>query len=263
MTDKKINDAKLERVIRKIKRCLALSASSNETEAATAMRQAQALMREYRLTEIDVHLSDVGEVESECSRVKRRPTWDRQLGSIVGEAFSVRSFSRRQWCKSTSRIIECELYVGVNPAPQIAMYAYEALLTKLTTARREYVSRVRKGEQRSDYSPETAGNHFALAWVSAVYEKIHQLVPRGEGDQAIGMDSTGQDLMAVEAQHHAPIEQFLSDREIGKARKTREVELDLNAHIAGLLAGERVELNPGMTHPGQAVLRIRSSTDHI
>jgi len=69
--------------------------------------------------------------------------------------------------------------------------------------------------------------------------------------------------MAVEAQNHALIEQFLSGREIGKARKTREVELDLNAHIAGLLAGERVELNPGMTHPGQAVLRIRSGTDHI
>lgn len=263
MTEQQHDESKLERVIRKIKRCLALSKSSNETEAATAMRQAQALMREYRLTEIDVHLSDVGEVESECSRVKRRPTWDRQLGSIAGEAFSVRSFSRRQWCKSTSRIIECELYVGVNPAPQIAMYAYEALLTKLTIARREYVSRVRKGEQRSDYSPETAGDHFALAWVSAVYEKIHQLVPRGEEDQAIGMDSTGRDLMAVEAQDHALIEQFLSGREIGKARKTREVELDLNAHIAGLLAGERVELNPGMTHPGQAVLRIRSSTDHI
>ena len=58
MPDKKIDDAKLERVIRKIKRCLALSASSNETEAATAMRQAQALMREYRLTELDVQLSD-------------------------------------------------------------------------------------------------------------------------------------------------------------------------------------------------------------
>lgn len=263
MTEQQHDESKLERVIRKIKRCMALSKSSNENEAATAMRQAQALMREYRLTEIDVHLSDVGEVESESSRPMRRPTWDRQLGAIVGEALNVRSFARRQWCRSTSRIIERELYVGVNPAPQIAMYAYEALLTKLMIARREYVSRVRKGEQRSDYSPETAGDHFALAWVSAVYEKIHQLVPRGEEDPALGRHSTGRDLMAIETQDQALIEQFLSGRNIGKARKTREVELDLNAHIAGLLAGERVELNPGMTHPGQAVLRIRSSTDHI
>lgn len=92
---------------------------------------------------------------------------------------------------------------------------------------------------------------------------MRQLVPRGEEAPAISEHSTGRDLMAVEAQDQALIEQFLSGRKIGKTRKTREVELDLNAHIAGLLAGKRVELNPGMTHPGQAVLRIRSSTDHI
>lgn len=259
MTEQQHDESKLERVIRKIKRCLALSKSPNETEAATAMRQAQALMREYRLTEIDVHLSDVGEVESGSSRAKRRPTWDRDLGSIVGDAFGVRSFSRRQWCASTLKIIERELYVGVNPAPQIAMYAYEALLTKLKIARREYVSQVRAGKQRSDYSPETAGDHFALAWVSAVHHKIHELVPRGEEDPAIGQHSSGQDLVAVEAQDKALIEQFLAGRKIGKARKAREVQLDLDAQIAGLLAGQRVELNPGMAHAGQVVPQLSHS----
>jgi hypothetical protein len=38
MTKQQHNESKLEQVIRMIKRCLALSASSNETEAATAMR---------------------------------------------------------------------------------------------------------------------------------------------------------------------------------------------------------------------------------
>ncbi|MFV3406359.1 hypothetical protein ACNFIC_20770 [Pseudomonas sp. NY15463] len=140
--------------------------------------------------------------------------------------------------------------MGVNPAPQIAMYAYEALLTKLTIARREYVSQVRSGKQHSDYSPETAGDHFALAWVSAVHDNIHQLVPCGEEDPAIGHQTTGRDLIAVKAQDNALIEQFLAGREIEKARKTRQVELDLNAQIAGLLAGQCVELNPGLA-PGQ------------
>lgn len=256
MTDSHHEDSKLERIIRKIKRCLALSKSSNENEAATAMRQAQALMREYRLTEMDVHLSDVGEVESEKARAKRRPTWDQHLGSIVGEAFGVRSFSMRRWCKSTSRIMDRELFVGVNPAPQIAMYAYEALLTKLTQARREYVSQVRAGKQRSSYSPETAGDHFALAWVSAVHDKIHELVPRGEEDLAISQHSNGRELVAVEEKDKALIEQYLSGREIGKARKAREIDLDLDAQIAGLLAGRRVDLNPGLTTGGQEALQI-------
>ena len=256
MTDQQHDESKLERVIRKIKRCLALSKSSNENEAATAMRQAQALMREYRLTEMDVRLSDVGEVESEKSRANRRPTWDRHLSGIVARVFGVRPLSYRHWCKSTGRMVERALFVGVTPAPQIAMYAYEALLTKLTLARREYASQVRAGKLRSAYSPDTAGDHFALAWVSAVHGKIHELVPRGEEDPALAQHSSGRDLVAVEEQDKALIDQYLSGQEIGKARKVRARELDLNAQIAGLLAGQRVELNPGLATGGQETLQL-------
>ncbi|MFK0090686.1 DUF2786 domain-containing protein [Pseudomonas sp. NPDC090755] len=259
MTEQQHDESKLERVIRKIKRCLALSKSSNENEAATAMRQAQSLMREYRLTEMDVRLSDVGEVESEKARAKRRPTWDRHLSSIVAKAFGVRSLSRRHWCDSTARVVDRAMFVGVTPAPQIALYAYEALLTKLTLARREYVSQVRAGKRRSSYSPETAGDHFALAWVSAVHGKIHELVPRGEEDPALAQHSNGRDLVAVEAQDKALIEQYLAGREIGKARKVREIDLDLNAQIAGLLAGQRVELHPGLATGGESQLQLASA----
>lgn len=256
MTEQLHDESKLERIIRKIKRCLALSKSSNETEAATAMRQAQALMREYRLTEMDVRLSDVGEVESEKARAKRRPTWDRDLSAIVAQVFGVSPLSRRQWCDSTSRVVDRAVFVGVTPAPQIAMYAYETLLAKLTLARREYVSQVRAGKLRSAYSPETAGDHFALAWVAAVHGKIHQLVPRGEEGPGLAQHSTGRDLVAVEAQDKALIEQCLAGKEIGKARKGPKIELDLNAQIAGLLAGQRVELNPGLANAGQDQLQL-------
>jgi len=50
MSAQLIDEKKLERAIRKIKHCLALAQSANENEAATALRQAQALMREYRLS---------------------------------------------------------------------------------------------------------------------------------------------------------------------------------------------------------------------
>lgn len=258
MTDQQHDESNLERVIRKIKRCLALSKSSNENEAATAMRQAQALMRDYRLTEMDVRLSDVGEVESEKYRTNRRPTWDRQLSAIVARAFGVRPLDVRHWCKSAGRVVSRASFVGVTPAPQIAMYAYEALLIKLSQARREYVSQVRAGKRRSGYSPETAGDHFALAWVSAVHGKIHELVPRGEEDQALPQHSSGRDLVAVEAQDKALIEQYLAGKEIGKARKVPELELDLDAQIAGLLAGQRVDLNPGLATGGEPQLQLAS-----
>ncbi|MBC3410731.1 DUF2786 domain-containing protein [Pseudomonas sp. SWRI51] len=258
MTEQEHDESKLERVIRKIKRCLALSKSSNENEAATAMRQAQALMREYRLTELDVRLSDVSEVESEKARANRRPTWDRHLSGIVAQVFGVRPLSYQHWCKSSGRRVDRALFVGVSPAPQIAIYAYEALLVKLTLARREYVALVRSGKRHSSYSPETAGDHFALAWVSAVHGKIHELLPRGEEDPGLTHHSDGRDLVAIETQDKALIDQYLAGQEIGKARKAPKVELDLDAQIAGLLAGQRVELNPGMAHSGQAQAQIAS-----
>lgn len=259
MTEQQHDESKLERVIRKIKRCLALSKSSNENEAATAMRQAQALMREYRLTELDVRLSDVDEVQSEKSRANRRPTWDRHLSGIVARVFGCRPLSYKHWCESSGRMVERALFVGVMPAPQIAMYAYETLLTKLTQARRDYVASVRSGMRRSAYSPETAGDHFAIAWVSVVHGKIHQLVPCGEEDPAIEQHSNGRDLVAVESQDKALIEQYLSGKEIGKQRKARAVELDMAAQIAGMLAGQRVELNPGMAHAGHVAAQISHS----
>lgn len=139
------------------------------------------------------------------------------------------------------------------------MYAYEALLVKLTLARREYVALVRSGKRRSDYSPETAVDHFALAWVSAVQGKLHELLPRGEEDPALTHCSDGRDLVAVEAQDQALIEQYLAGQEIGKARKAPKVELDLTAQIAGLLAGQRVELNPKLATAGQDQFRLESA----
>lgn len=245
MSENQIDPKKLERAIRKIKHCLALSQSSNENEAATAMRQAQALMREYQLTETDVKLSDVGEVESSMSRAERRPLWDQHLSAVVASVFNVKSLRYKHWCNIKSRRVERATFVGVSPAQHIALYAYETLLARLTLARKEYVAGVRSGRYRSGYSASTAGDHFAIAWVGQVHSKLQELVPRGEEDVALPQ-AVGQGVVAVEAQHQTLIQAYLADQKIGKARKARESELDLDAQIAGMLAGRRVDLHAGL-----------------
>lgn len=251
MEAKQPDESKLERVIRKIKRCLALSKSANEHEAATAMRQAQALMREHRLSETDVRASDVGEVESSMSRATRRPIWDRHLSVVVAKAFGCKTLRYTHWCEATQRRVERATFVGVAPAHQIALYAYETLLAKVTQARQEYASGVRAGKYRSAYSPGTAGDHFAVAWVGAIWSKLDALVPKGEADEAQPLHGNGTDLVAVAAQDQALIEHFLSDKQIGKARKAGPMELDLNAQIAGLLAGQKVDLHAGLATGGE------------
>lgn len=257
MTNNQIDEKKLERVIRKIKHCLALAQSSNENEAATALRQAQALMREYRLTEIDVKLSDVGEVDSTFARAERQPTWARDLSASVADVFGCRSLRKRRWCKIKNRVMERASFVGITPAQHIALYAYEALLAKLTQARREYVAGVRSGKHRSSYSAETAGDHFALAWVAQVYGKLQALIPRGEEDGPA--PSNGQDMVVIQSQDKALIEEFLTSKGVGEARKSREFELDLDAQIAGMLAGRDVELHVGLTQAGEVLAALPGS----
>ncbi|WP_321354642.1 DUF2786 domain-containing protein [Pseudomonas extremaustralis] len=258
MSAQQINEKKLERAIRKIKHCLALAQSANENEAATALRQAQALMREYRLTEMDVKLSDVGEVESDLYRAKRRPAWDQQLSIAVADAFNCTTLRRRKWSSAKGQVVECATFVGVSPAQNIALYAYEALHTKLTQDRKTYCSGVRSDIHRSQYSAETAGDHFALAWVWEVQSKLKALVPQGD-DDSLGHPATGQDLVAIQAQDKALIGEYLATQEIGKSRKGKSVEMDLNAQIAGMLAGQKVELHAGLARGGNETLALSAS----
>ena len=58
-----------EKILDKIKKCLALASSANEHEAAAALRQAQKLMAQFGLTETDVTLADVGEVRQQAQNV--------------------------------------------------------------------------------------------------------------------------------------------------------------------------------------------------
>ena len=255
MSAQQIDEKKLERAIRKIKHCLALAQSANENEAATALRQAQALMREYRLTEMDVKLSDVGEVESALFRAKRRPAWDQQLSIAVADAFNCTTLRRRKWSQSKCQLIECATFVGVSPAQNLALYAYEALHTKLTHARKRYCSAVRSGVHRSQYSAETAGDHFALAWVWEVQSKLKALVPQGD-DDPLDHTATGHELVAIQAQDKALISEYLASQNIRESRKSKGVELDLNAQIAGMLAGRKVELHAGIARGGEDTLAL-------
>lgn len=50
-----------DEALQKIKKCLALAASPEQHEAAAAMRQAQKLMQQFGLSEVDVSLADVSE----------------------------------------------------------------------------------------------------------------------------------------------------------------------------------------------------------
>lgn len=78
-----------EHILRKIKACLRLAASSNPNEAASALRQAQAMMRAHGITHAEALNVDMAEVDTRYRgrclppRSSSWQTW-RPLPSEVG-----------------------------------------------------------------------------------------------------------------------------------------------------------------------------------
>ena len=76
-----------DRILRKIERCLALSQSSNEHEAGTALRHAQRLMDEYGISTIDVAASAIDQMKVSTSAGCNPPIWLERLATMINTAF--------------------------------------------------------------------------------------------------------------------------------------------------------------------------------
>jgi hypothetical protein len=87
-----------QKIIVKLQKLLALSASDNENEAALAMKKAEALMREYNLSVADVALdgsgAHVGSAEVYGS-TKSSQTWEVFLGGTIAKTFNGRAIRTR------------------------------------------------------------------------------------------------------------------------------------------------------------------------
>jgi hypothetical protein len=157
-----------DQALSKIKKCLALAKSSNQHEAAAAMRHAQKLMAEHSLTETDVSLDDVSEAPASTQLNSITP-WETLLSSMIAEAFGCDHFGRvsRHLTKAlnvaTKRVY---IFVGVGAAPQVASYAYEVLARQCA---RDRLAHIRKQPRACKPITKTArGDEFAYGWVMGV-----------------------------------------------------------------------------------------------
>ena len=217
--------------LKKIKKCLALSRSANEHEAAAALRQAQALMREHGLREKDVSLTDVAEVKVKaCSTAAN--AWELRLVSVIADAFGCETFGllagrynhagnyvrSRHW-----------VFVGMHAAPSVAGYACEVLLRQCAKARLAHIAK-----QPRNCKPITKtarGDAFAMGWVSAASQLVERFA-QPEADKAL--------LLNYIEQQHGELKSDKA-RNVAKVRKT-----DWGHYSAGHRSGENAQLQPGV-----------------
>jgi hypothetical protein len=158
-----------EQAIAKIKKCLQLTRSGNPTEAATALRQAQALMRAHGLDEQGVALASVAEA---TVRARFQPVlaWEANLAQLIAEAYGCDVITTSK--SNETRLLRYWKFIGVNALPQIAGYAFEALSGQLVRARLAHMAR-----QSRNCKPTTRtarGDAFALGWVRGVQALVER-----------------------------------------------------------------------------------------
>jgi len=224
-------------VIEKIKKCLALSKSANQHEAAAAaLRQAMAFMEKYKIDADDPELLGIAEV-SILGSGSQKPT--------VFEAVLANSIAKMMGCKailSGDIKITKDLYfkkvatwtfIGFDPAPEIASYAFDVLFRQLKKARSVFISENLKRVQIKANKVKRA-DLFCEGWVLEATKLVSDLNPDKEKiDQ----------IQAYVQQKHKVRNSEPTDRNKKTNTNTDRAQNDLHA---GRQAGKSAKLNNAM-----------------
>jgi len=214
-------------ILRKIKACLRLAASSNANEAAAALRQAQAMMAKHGVDAVEV--SGVGEAEALTRSRGAEPARSIcLLAQVCARGFGAHIVIVTDYGRTAVR------FYGVDGAAEVAAYAFTVLRRQLDCDRLKHVARVRKRGNR-----EARGETFAHAWVCAVAG----LFP------GVAMDEAKRLAIRELIRLRHPVTDTCSGRDLTKHGKASDDDA-----WAGHRAGKNAQLNRGVK--GEAAVAL-------
>jgi hypothetical protein len=163
--------------IDKIKKCLALSASSNEHEAEVALRQARALIEKYGIDDAEMLASGASESFAKSGARTKPAQWESSLSSRIACAFGceklfVEGYDAGRWA-----------FIGCGPSAEIASYAFQVLARQCKRARSAHIKA--KLKRCSPATTVRRADLFCEGWVYAVAHKIDALVPSEQQEEVI------------------------------------------------------------------------------
>lgn len=175
-----------ERILRRLKKILALTQSSTPGEAAAALHQAQKIMEAHNLTEQDVVWQSIKESRVPLSGADL-PKWESALVSVVVRALGVQAMVERQAPKRGAgrRDRAKVVFVSDQGREELAAYAFQTLRRQLV---RDLDAAMRKlmleanvcqaliDEKKRMPIPPAWREQYALGWCSTLSQKVGGLV---------------------------------------------------------------------------------------
>lgn len=206
------------RIIDKIVKCLRLSESCNANEAASALRQAQRLMRKYDISDSEVVSARIG--ESSAQAIDADPSfWCVALADLVAEAFASRAYLvRRHACAAQWR------FIGAGHGPQISAYTFSVLQRRLSHGRARFKQEL---DDLAVDERERQADVFAQAWLLRISRTVGRFTADPAMEEAIERYTEA---------HYGPIGEW---RHAGPDNSGQG---DYEAIMRGLREAERVRL---------------------
>jgi len=221
-----------DRIIDKVKKCLALSKSGNEHEAAAALRQAQKLMQTHGISDLDVEHANVQEEPTRAGAFLKPAQWQCALAGRVARAFDCQAIFR----SNARRKIGLWVFVGVTPAGEVACYAFEVLLRQARRARAHYI---KTALRRCTTTRTRRADLFCEGWVATATQSVENFAA----------NETTQARIAAYLDHKHGARRTLEGRDRSAGRNLSEREYgDLEA---GHRAGRDVQINRGLGGLGE------------
>lgn len=166
-----------EKILDKIKKCLAMASSANEHEAAAALRQAQKLMEAHGVSDRDMLAAQAGESGTKAGAATKPATWEANLAVSVGEAFGCRVlFSQR--CTGIW------VFIGFGATHEVASYAFHVLNRQARKARVAYIATGLKRVRRPAVKTARA-DLFCEGWIRTALGTLTAWTVVPEQDEAV------------------------------------------------------------------------------
>lgn len=221
-----------DKIIDKIKKCLALSASSNEHEAEAALRQARKLMDAHGVTDLDILAAEADERRARAGAATRPSNWETALASRVGKAFGCQVIFASDLDPKRLAIVGHWMFIGCGASPEIAHYAFAVLFRQCKRAREEHI-KARLKRCKTGTKTRRA-DLFCEGWVQSVVGKIAAFACNSEQTAAID----------AYVSKKFPALKDLASRDRNDGRKLRDHEHE--DYWFGKQSGKDAQLNRGV-----------------
>ncbi|MDR3715933.1 MAG: DUF2786 domain-containing protein [Puia sp.] len=229
-----------QKIIEKLQKLLALSASDNEHEAALAMSKAEALMREHNLSVADVAINGSGaNVESNevCGLTKAYQSWEGQLGVSIAKAFNGRAIRGRYYDSWKLTFV-----AGITDL---------SIITDLFERLRQTIGRMSREYAKNNYSAdvfcvsrETFKKSYRMGLLNTLFNRLKKFkentAPDNTARNSCGL--TGMELMVVKDKAVSEkLHQMFPNLKPG--RKGRAARVNMTAYQQGQADGHNVSLH--------------------